>query len=341
MKTVYIKEFGGPENLEVLEIPEPGSPAPGEVLVQVTHAGLNRADILQRRGLYPPPPGYDPRRPGLEFSGRVEMVGEGVSKYRAGDLVCGITAGEAQSEYIVIDELLIVHSPDIDPSYMAAVPEAFVTAHDALVTQAGVSRGETVLIHAAASGVGLAAAQIAKAKGAIVIGTTRSPKKSEMLSAAHSDHKNWIDHVLLTAEGPAFAEQVIEITNGRGADTIIDLVGGAYFAENLKCIAETGRIMLVGLMGGRKAEFDMGVALAKRLMIKGTVLRPRPLVEKASAMEGFRRDIIPGLNMADGSYKPVIDRFFGLNEIADAHRYIEENKNVGKVILDMRSSSKA
>jgi NADPH:quinone reductase len=333
MKTVYIREFGGPENLEIRSVPMPDPPGLGEIMIRVTAAGLNRADLLQRRGLYPPPPGYDPRRPGLEFSGLVWAVGEGVTEFRKNEAVCGITAGEAQSEYITVDRRLLAHNQNIDAGAMAAVPEAFVTAHDALVTQAGVGRGETVLIHAIASGVGLAAAQIAQTNGATVIGTTRSAEKAAALQSETHDLRRWINHVLVTADGPEFAEQALELTDGLGADVIIDLVGGPYFSENLRCIAAKGRIMLVGLTGGRKTEFDLGAALAKRVTIRGTVLRSRSIEEKAAAMEEFRRDIVPHIAMAGEPYKPIVDRFFGLDEIREAHRYMEADKNIGKVVL--------
>lgn len=323
MRAVYITEFGGPESLDIRELPEPAV-APGKIKVRVSHAGANRADILQRRGLYPGPEGYDPHRPGLEFAGVVAECGEGVSRFNTGDRIFGITSGEAQAEFIVVDQRLAAVVPEgISHEVAAAVPEAYVTAHDALVTQAGLSDGEAVLIHAAASGVGIAACQIAKARGAMVIATSRTAEKLDELIA-------YCDHAIIPGSGPIFAEQVMELTEGRGVDVVLDLVGGAYFPENLKSLASKGRMMLVGLTAGRKAEFDLGLALAKRLTIKGTVLRSRSVEEKGEAMAAFARDVAPGLGR---EYTPIIDTVFPIESVREAHERVESNKNIGKVIL--------
>lgn len=336
MKAVYIREFGGPEGLEIREVPDLSPAGPGKVLVRVMNAGLNRADLLQRRGLYPPPEGYDPRIPGLEFAGRVFGVGEGVTEFRENDRVFGITAGEAQAEFVVVDQRLLAHIPHIDTWDAAAIPEAYVTAYDALITQAGLESGETVLIHAIASGVGIAAAQVAKHIGSKVIGTSRSSKKLEKFKDKVLSLSSYVDHTICTAEGPAFASEVMEATDGLGADVILDLVGGRYFAENLKCTAAKGRIMLVGLTAGRKSEFDMGTALAKRLTIRGTVLRSRSIEEKDEAMEGFRTEIVPKISI-NGPFWPEIDRYFNIEEVAKAHEYLESDKCVGKIVLNLAS----
>ncbi|MBX3294444.1 MAG: NAD(P)H-quinone oxidoreductase [Acidobacteria bacterium] len=323
MRAVYINEFGGPESLEVREIPEP-SVAPGKIKVRVSHAGVNRADILQRRGLYPGPEGYDPHRPGLEFAGVVVECGEGVSRFNTGDRIFGITSGEAQAEFVVVDQRLVAAIPEvISLEASAAVPEAYVTAHDALVTQADLRKGESVLIHAAASGVGIAACQIAKARGAKVIATSRTAEKLDELSAFY-------DHAIIPESGPVFTERVMELTEGRGVDIVLDLVGGAYFPENLKSLASKGRMILVGLTAGRKAEFDLGMALAKRLTIKGTVLRSRSVEEKGDAMAAFARDVVPRLGR---EYAPIIDAVFPVESVREAHERVESNKNIGKVIL--------
>lgn len=331
IKAVYLKEFGGPENLEIREIAEPGTPGTGQVLVRVFYAGVNRADILQRRGLYPGPKGYDPHRPGLEFAGIVEAVGDDVDQFLAGEQVMGITSGEAQSELILVDHRHAISADGLSPEQAGAIPEVYVTAHDALVTQANVAAGESVLIHAIASGVGLAGAQIAKAKGARVIGTTRSPEKAAKLSDANGEFSRWIDHVIVTDEGPLFADKVLELTVGHGADVVIDLVGGDYFPEELRAAASKGRIILVGLTAGRKAEFDMGLALAKRVTIKGTVLRSRSNDEKAAAVKAMADDLLPWF--PDGELRPIVDRIFPIEEVADAHRYVESDMNIGKVLL--------
>ncbi len=326
MKAVYITEFGESDKLEIRDVPSPSAPGGSEVIVRVHYAGLNRADLLQRRGLYPPPSGYDARIPGLEFAGVVEEVGDTVADLKKGDEVFGITAGEAQAEFVRVDRRLVAKITQIGMESAAAVPEAYVTAHDALITQAGLQAGETVLIHAIASGVGLAAAQIAKEAEATVIGTSRSPDKLERLM----NEAGSVDHTIETSGGPVFAERVIELTDGRGVDVVLDLVGGAYFPENLKSMASKGRIMLVGLTAGRNAEFDMGIALTKRLTIKGTVLRSRSNDEKAHAMQAFSRDILPGVGSI---YVPVVDRVFDVNDVAAAHEYLASNESFGKVIL--------
>ncbi len=331
MKAVYINEFGGPGNLEIREIAEPGTPGTGQVLVRVFYAGVNRADILQRRGLYPGPKGYDPHRPGLEFAGIVEAVGDDVDQYSVGDHVMGITSGEAQAEQVLIDHRHAVSADGFSPEEAGAIPEVYITAHDALVTQANVSAGETVLIHAIASGVGLAAAQIAKAHGTTVIGTTRSPEKAARLSDTNSEFSRWIDHVIVTNDGPLFADKVLELTDEHGADVVIDLVGGDYFPEELRAVASKGRITLVGLTAGRKAEFDMGLALAKRVTIKGTVLRSRSDDEKAAAVKAMADDLLP--RFPDGELRPIVDRIFPIEEVADAHQYVESDMNIGKVLL--------
>jgi NADPH2:quinone reductase len=330
MKTVYIKEFGGVEALEIRDIPEPPSPREDELRVRVTHAGLNRADILQRRGAYPPPAGFDPKRPGLEFAGIVEDVGRNVTGFAAGDHVCGITSGEAQSELINIHAGLAVKTVLRGPE-AAAVPEVFATAHDSLITQAELKTDEVVLIHAAASGVGLAAAQIAKAARCKVIGTTRSADKAAYISTSGKS-SILFDHVIVTDNGPKFADRVLEVSDKHGADVIIDLVGGDYFPEDLHAAATKGRIVLIGLTAGRKAEFDMGIALSKRLRVIGTVLRSRSLDEKILVMDRFRNEIEPGFS--DGRLAPEIDRVFPVEDVAAAHRFLESNQNVGKVILE-------
>ncbi|HMO81633.1 MAG TPA: NAD(P)H-quinone oxidoreductase [Pyrinomonadaceae bacterium] len=337
MRAVYIKEFGGTENLEVREVPDPRPPGPGEVLVRVLNAGLNRADLLQLRGLYPPPEGYDPRIPGLEFAGRVIQTGEGVAELKANDRVFGITAGGGQAEYLVVDQRLLALVPDhLDTWDAAAVPEAYVTAQDALVTQAGLKAGETVLIHAIASGVGIASAQIAKHAGAFVIGTSRSPEKLARFAGQASMSRMSVDETIATTNGPSFSGRVNELTEGKGADVIIDLVGGPYFEENIRCAAPKARIMLVGLTAGRKSQIDMGVVLAKRLTIKGTVLRSRSVEEKGETMDSFRRSIVPGLSL-NGPFWPEVDRYFEFDDVARAYEHLASNRSFGKVVLNLAS----
>ena len=330
MKAVYIPEFGGPEKLEIKEVPDPSRPIGGEVIVQVHAAALNRADLLQRRGLYPPPTGYSPNIPGLEFAGVITETGPEVAGLAAGDRVFGIAAGEAQAEYLKIDHRVLARVPEnLSLIDAGAVPEAFITAHDAVFTQARLNGAESLLVHAVGSGVGLAGLQIAKANGHRVFGTSRTAEKLERC------REFGLDDAIVVSGRPDFAAEVMSRTNGRGIDVILDLVGGAYFEQNLKSLAIKGRLMLVGLTSGRSAEFDLAVALSKRLTLTGTVLRGRPDDEKAEAVRAFDRDVVPMLR--DGRVRPTVDRVFRAAEVAEAHRYLESNESFGKVVLEFVS----
>lgn len=327
MRAVYIAKFGGAENLEVRDVADPPAPEGTQVLVRVHAAGLNRADLLQVRGLYPPPEGFSPNVPGLEFAGEVAGAGNGVSEFKIGDRVFGIAAGEAQAEALLTDESLLARIPDtLSFSEAAAVPEAFITAHDAIFTLGGLGRGETLLIHAAGSGVGLAALQLAKANGSTVIGTSRTAEKLERCSPLG------LDHGITTGNSIDFASAVKERTGGRGADVILDLVGAAYFPENLASLAVKGRLILVGLTSGAQAEFNMAIALHKRARIIGTVLRARPTGEKAEATRKFAGEVVP--LFLSGRVKPNLDRVFPVDDVIAAYKYLESNESFGKVVLN-------
>jgi putative PIG3 family NAD(P)H quinone oxidoreductase len=327
MKAVYIKEFGGPENLEIREVPGPSKAEGTDVIVQVKAAGLNRADLIQRRGLYPPPPGYSPNIPGLEFAGEIVEVGSDVRDFKIGDRVFGITGGDAQAEFLKIDHCLLAKIPN-NLSYAegGAIPEAFVTAYDAVFSQAGLKGDETLLIHAVGSGVGLAALQLAKAFGHRVFGTSRAKDKLDRCAEFA------LDEAIVVAQPPRFGEEVVAKTDGRGVDVILDLVGAAYFDQNLHAVAKTGRLMLVGLTGGSQVDFNLGIALSKRLTLIGTVLRARSTEEKSAAMGRFARDVVPLL--AEGTVRPNVDRVFNFEDIRSAHEYLESNESFGKVVLE-------
>jgi len=325
MKVVYITEFGGAENLEIREVADPPKPNGTEVLVNVKAAGLNRADIMQRLGKYPPPAGYSENIPGLEFAGEVVEAGEAVSDFTKGDRVFGIAAGEAQAEYLLTDERVLARIPDsLSFTEAAAVPEVFITAHDAVFTQGRLRSGEWLLIHAVGSGVGLAALQMAKATGAFVAGTSRTQDKLDRCT------EFGLDLPLLTHE-PVFAGAVKDKT-GEGVNVILDLVGGNYFPEDLRSLALKGRILLVGLTAGRKSEIDLSMALYKRATIIGTTLRMRSTEEKAAATKAFVKDVIPLFET--GQIKPNVDRVFAAAEIQQAHRYLESNESFGKVVIE-------
>jgi putative PIG3 family NAD(P)H quinone oxidoreductase len=326
MKAVFINQFGGPENLEIREVPDPPVPSGRQLLVRVKAAGLNRADLIQRRGFYAPPPGYSPNIPGLEFAGEVVEAGGETTVSKTGDRVFGITAGEAQAELLLTDERQVARIPE-NLSYVeaAAVPEVFITAYDAVFVQARLYAGETLLVHAVGSGVGLAALQLAKAKAARVFGTSRTDEKLERCA------KYGLDAGFATGKEARFSEAVISGTGGKGVDVILDLVGARYFDENLQSLALKGRLMLVGLTAGSKAEFDLGAALRKRLTIIGTVLRARSAEEKAEVTRVFAAEVVPLLE--SGAVRPNVDRVFAFNEVREAHEYLESNESFGKVVL--------
>jgi putative PIG3 family NAD(P)H quinone oxidoreductase len=327
MRAVYIKSYGGPENLEIREVTDPPKPEGTEVLVRVKAAALNRADLLQRRGLYRAPEGFSQEIPGMEFAGEVAETGPDVHDFAPGDRVFGITAGGAQAEFLLTNASLLARIPEnLDFVEAAAIPEVFITAHDAVFTQAGLKKGETLLVHAVGSGVGLAALQLARARGARVFGTSRTTGKLD------EARKLGLDEAILTGEEANFSHIVMEKTGGRGVDVILDLVGAAYFGQNLASLALKGRLMLVGLTGGSRAEFEMGIALQKRLKITGTVLRGRSTEEKAEATRVFIEEVLPMI--ADGTIRPNIDKVFSYQDVRRAHEYLESNASFGKVVLE-------
>jgi len=327
MKAAVIVTHGGVEGLEVREINAPPAPTADRVRVRVRAAALNRADILQRMGRYPAPPGVPQDIPGMEFAGEVESIGEQVRLWQPGQRVFGITGGGAQAEFVVVAENTLAEIPaSLDWIQAAAVPEAFITAHDALFTQAGLTIGETLLVHAAGSGVGTAAIQLARAAGARVYGTSRTPEKLERARAFGLE-----DSVAVGDDPRRFLEAIRNWTNGKGVDVVLDLVGGTYLEANLDSLALKGRMMLVGTTAGSKATLNFSTAMGKRLTIIGTVLRARSTEEKAAATRLFATHVIPLL--ANGTVRPVVDRTYRLDQIGEAHQRLESNDSFGKVVL--------
>jgi putative PIG3 family NAD(P)H quinone oxidoreductase len=324
MKAIVISQFGGPEVLQLrdVETPEPGH---GEVRVRVRATAVNRADLLQRIGVYPAPPDSPADIPGLEFAGEVEALGSGVSDVRIGERVFGLCGGGSYAEGLVVHSRAVARIPEnLSFNEAASIPEAFITAWDAMVTQAGLAAGETVLIQAAGSGVGTAAVQIARAVGARSVGTARTASKLERARALGLDH-------VVVAENGKFAAKVMDVSGA--ADVILELVGGPYVAEDLACVAKRGRIVVVGLMAGIRSEIDLNVLLFKRATMIGTVLRSRPLEEKITATQQFARHVVP--LFARGSLKPVVDRVLPLAQASEAHAYLESNEGFGKVVLEV------
>lgn len=323
-KAVTINGKGGVEVLAMgtLEVREPG---PGEVLVEVAAAGLNRADLLQRMGYYPAPPGAPPNVPGLEYAGRVAELGAGVSGLSVGDAVMGIAAGGGMASHITVHGREVIPVPEgMSLTDAAAIPEVFLTAYDALQLQGGLRTGQVVLLHAVGSGIGTAALQLVARAGARAFGTARTADKLDKclgLGLAGGIH----------VQDGAFAEQLKALSGGRMADLILDTVGGAYLGENIRALALGGRLVVIGLLGGAKAELPLGLLLAKRASVHGSVLRSRPLEEKAALAQDFIVHVLPGFE--DGSLRPVIDRVMPMADVAAAHTYLATDETLGKVIL--------
>jgi NADPH:quinone reductase len=325
VKAIVYDGKGGPEIVQLREVPDP-RPARGEVLVRVRAAALNRADLLQRRGLYPPPPGYAPNRPGLELAGEVEALGEDVTAWRKGDRVMAIAAGEAQAELAVVHERMLLPVPDgLSLEEAGAILEAGITSHDALFTIGRLRPGAAVLVHAVGSGVATLALQLARAAGATVIGTSRTREKLERARALG------LDHGLVVEAPPKFAHEVFRLTGGRGAALVLDFVGAPFLGENLAALAPRGRIVQIGTMAGAKAELDLGMLMRARAAITGTVLRPRPLEEKIAATQAFGLDVLPLL--ATGKVKAVVDAVIPADQARAAHERMERNESFGKLVL--------
>lgn len=324
MRAVVITEPGAPDVLRLMDVPDP-EPGQDEIRVRVEAAGVNRADLLQRQGHYPAPSDAPQDIPGLEYTGAVDALGPTVTAWSRGDRVMGLAAGGACAEYVVVPAAEAMAVPEgMSAHVAAAIPEAFITAHDALRTRLVLRPDETLLIHAVGSGVGTAALQLAKAWGTRVLGTSRTPWKLERARALGLDEA-------IHADDGAFADAVLSATGGRGADAVVELVGGAYVEEDMRCITTLGRIVVVGLTGGRSARLDLGVLLRERLTLTGTVLRSRSRAEKAAATRAFVDDGLALL--ADGKIAPPIHEVMPMAEVARAHRLLESNETFGKVVV--------
>jgi len=325
MRAVVLNSHGGPEVLTIAEVADP-VPGPDEVLVDIAATALNRADLLQRMGLYPDPRGRTPEIPGLEFAGTVAAVGERASMWRVGDRVMGIEAGGAYAEQIATHERQLLAVPEgIDLVDAAAIPEVFLTAWDALVLQGGLSSGRWALVHAGASGVGTAAIQIAKAIGARIAVTCSSGKAQVCrdlgadLVLERSPH-DWLADAMAAVPG--------------GFDVVLDVIGGEEIDRNLQAVALRGTIVQVGLMGGGRTPVNVGLLLAKRAHWVGTTLRTRPIEEKVGVTRRFAAEMLPLFDT--GALRPVIDSTYPIEQIAAAHQHMEANANAGKIVITLR-----
>lgn len=326
MMAVWIARHGGPDGLDVRAVPKPGIAA-DQVLVRVRASALNRADLLQRQGKYPAPPGYAQEIPGIEFAGEVAEVGPLVQMWKPGQRVFGLTGGGGQAQYLVTQERLLAQIPgNLSWEEAASIPEAFITAHDALWKQAELRPGETVLIHAVGSGVGLAAVQLTRAMRGVPYGTSRTAGKIQQACQCGLEQglqvQKDFDEMVSAAE---------KWTAGKGINVVLDLAGGPYVKASQKLLALKGRMMLVGSVAGGSYELDSRFVMSKRLQIRGTVLRARSLEEKILATQAFASEVAP--LFAHGVLRPNIDSCFKMAEIAKAHERLESNETFGKVVV--------
>jgi putative PIG3 family NAD(P)H quinone oxidoreductase len=323
MRAVIVASPGGPEQLHVEDLPDPVI-GDGEVLIAVAAAGVNRADLLQRMGHYPPPPGASDIL-GLEVSGRVAGVGRDVSTVVEGDRVMALLAGGGYAELAAVPAAQVVRVPDnLDLIEAGGIPEVFITAHDALFTRARLQDGETVLIHGGGGGVGTAAIQLAKTHGCRVLVTAGSAAKLARCIELGADAG-------INYATEDFVARTRELTDGRGADVVLDIMGASYLGRNLDVVAADGRIVVIGMQGGTHADIDLGVMMRRRVSLISTALRARPAAQKATIVAAFAADVVPAL--AAGTLRPVIDRVLPLEDAAEAHRLMESSGAVGKIVL--------
>ncbi|MBX7269644.1 NAD(P)H-quinone oxidoreductase [Micromonospora sp. Llam7] len=322
MRAITIPEPGGPDALTWTEVPEP-QPGPGEVVIDVRATAVNRADLLQRQGHYPPPPGA-PAYPGLECSGVVSAIAPDVTDARVGDEVCALLAGGGYAERVAVPVGQLLPVPaGVDLVDAAALPEVACTVWSNVVRVARLTAGETLLVHGGGSGIGTFAIQLGAALGAKVVATARATKHDRLreLGAGH----------LVDYRDQDFVEEVRRVTDGRGADVVLDIMGASYLGRNVAALATDGRLVVIGMQGGRRGELDLGALLAKRGTVAATALRSRPLDQKAAIVRGVRDQVWPLVEA--GRVRPVVDRRLPITEAADAHRLVESNEHVGKVLL--------
>jgi len=304
------------------EVPPPVA-GPSEVLIEVRATALNRADILQRRGMYPPPPGQSAIL-GLECSGVVTALGPGASRFRVGARVMALLGGGGYAEQVAVHQDIAMPIPErLSFEEAAAVPEAFLTASEALLIEAELRAGQTLLVTAAASGVGSAAVQIAKLRGAFVIGSA-SAEKLSAISALGAD-------LALDRDRHDFVEALLSATQKRGVDAIVDFIGASALDRHQRCLAPRGRLVLVGLLGGAAAPLDLGRILMQRQQLRGLVMRSRSIAEKIELVQRFERELWPALDQ--GRLLPQLDQSVPLSDVAAAHLRMEHNRNAGKIVL--------
>jgi NADPH:quinone reductase len=325
MKAIVISQPGGPEVLQIAERPKPVCGA-DEVLVKVYAAGVNRPDVYQRKGNYPPPKGASPDIPGLEIAGTVEQIGEAVSRWKVGDKVCALLTGGGYAEYCSVPQGQCLPVPNILTFIEAAsLPETFFTVWSNVFDRGNLKNSESLLVHGGSSGIGVAAIQMAKALGHIVYvtaGTAEKCKFCEELGATKAINYKEED----------FAAIIKQITNGRGVDVILDMIGGDYTQPNIKSLAEEGRLVLINMMMGKDVQVDLSLVMSKRLTITGSTLRARDPLFKAAIAQNLEKNIWPLL--ASGKIKPIINAVFPAEKAAEAHQLMESSEHIGKIVLN-------
>jgi putative PIG3 family NAD(P)H quinone oxidoreductase len=330
MRAITIERPGGPDVLAWTEVPEPEA-GPGEVIVEVAAAAVNRADVMQREGKYPPPEGASPY-PGLEVSGTISATGPGVPGQRVGERVCALLTGGGYAQRVAVGVGQLLPVPEgVTLEESAALPEVACTVWSNVVDLAGLSDGQTLLVHGGGSGIGTFAIQLGRALGATVIATARAPKH-EALRALGARHT--VDY-----QNEDFVTRVDEITDGQGADVVLDIIGAAYLDRNIAALAIGGRIVTIGMQGGRKGELDLGALMARRGTISATTLRARPPQDKARIVTGVRDQVWPLIDA--GVIRPVIDRTMPMAQAAEAHRLLESSDHLGKILLIAPTSPSA
>jgi NADPH2:quinone reductase len=326
MQAIEISAFGAPEVLKLCERPQPVAGA-GEVLIRVSASGINRPDVLQRSGAYPPPPGASDL-PGLEVAGVIESgdaAAMAQAGFKIGDRVCALVAGGGYAQFCVAPVGQCLPVPEgLDDVAAASLPETFFTVWSNVFDRARLQAGETLLIQGGSSGIGVTAIQLAKALGAKVIVTAGSDDKCAACLTLGADHA-------INYKTQDFVAQAMKLTDGRGVDVVLDMVAGSYVAREIECMAEDGRIVIIAVQGGVKAEINAGLVLRRRLVITGSTLRPRPLAFKAAIAQSLRERVWPLL--AQGQVKPVIHSVFEAARAAEAHALMESNQHIGKIVL--------
>ncbi len=326
MRAIEISEPGGPEVLQATTRPVP-QPAAGEVLIRVAAAGINRPDVFQRKGLYPPPPGASDL-PGLEVAGTVAAVGDGVTGPAAGDLVCALLAGGGYAEYAVAPAPQVLPVPDgLDMIAAAALPETAFTVWSNIVDIGHLAAGETLLVHGGSSGIGTMAIQIARSLGAQVIVTVGNPEKAAACLDLGADHA-------INYREQDFAEAVQQITGGDGVDLILDMVAGSYLVSNISLLKPLGRLVIIALLGGAKGELNLSSVMRKRLTVTGSTLRPRSIAEKGALAMDLQTRLWPLIGQ--GKVRPLVHTTFPLDQAADAHALMESSAHIGKIVLTVQ-----